>query len=185
MSDLKTKHNCERSTLVLLVATPCGLVGKYQRNRTVFIDFRLIWWPLEPYRRFRDTCCFHHQNDDHDGDSKYLWNVGGLTPDCPALQPRRQSSLHCLHMKHIPPKPFVFTQVPWRYNPEGNYWRTHSLENLKSHNWRGFSLEYIYLPLPIITLLTLYIHHTLCLTGTGFIRQHFSQHRFLRTSAAW
>jgi hypothetical protein len=45
---------------------------------------------VDVYRRFRDTCCLHHQGDD--GGRKYLWNVGKLLPDYTALQPRRQPS---------------------------------------------------------------------------------------------
>jgi hypothetical protein len=60
---------------VLWVVVPCTLV--------------------EVYRRFRGTCCLHHQ----------VWNVGKLLPDYTAQQPRKQpsprcSSLHygCMHL---------------------------------------------------------------------------------------
>jgi hypothetical protein len=47
---------------------------------------------IEVYQCFTGAFCLHHQGDDDDGDSKYLWNVGKLLPDYTALQLRRQPS---------------------------------------------------------------------------------------------
>jgi hypothetical protein len=55
--------------------------------------FRFVFWDVLPckiivYRRFRGTCCLHHQGDD-DGGSMYLWNVGRQLVYT-AVHPRRQ-----------------------------------------------------------------------------------------------
>jgi hypothetical protein len=49
---------------------------------------------VEIYRRFRGTCCLHHQGLSHNGgDSKRPWNVCKFPPDCCTVQhSRRQPS---------------------------------------------------------------------------------------------
>jgi hypothetical protein len=58
---------------------------------------RIVFWDVLPCKiiadkRFRGTCCFHHQGSSlipDDGGSTYLWNVGRQLFDT-ALHPRRQ-----------------------------------------------------------------------------------------------
>jgi hypothetical protein len=78
-----------------------------------------VFWDVAPYslveiyRRFRGVyCLFHQGDDDDDGGSKHLWNVGEFLPDYTAQHPRRQSPLYS-----SPREPEIsrYKQFQWAY----------------------------------------------------------------------
>jgi hypothetical protein len=67
-----------------------------------------VFWDVAPcslvevYRRFRNACYLHHQDDPDDWGSKYLWNVAEFLPDYTVQHPEDS-------YKHTITKPkFVF-----------------------------------------------------------------------------
>jgi hypothetical protein len=79
----------------------CTKTRKRYKNKIIYLNMTVfsvvaLCSLVKVYRRFRDTCCSHHQGDGShhpdDGGSKYLWNVSKRLPDYTVLQTRRQPS---------------------------------------------------------------------------------------------
>jgi hypothetical protein len=116
---------------------------------------------VEVYRRYRGACCLHHQNDDDDWSSKYLWNVSKLLPDYTVQYSRRQSSSYsppwepevsvctCLAFSQIVfQNPFCSSLLPKNLKIKINITmippfvlygcQTWSLTSMKKHRFRVF-----------------------------------------------
>jgi hypothetical protein len=70
MPGMSGTQECRRSDLKRLFPIMKMAVFWVETPRTL----------VEVYRRFRSTCCLHHQGDNRG--SRHLWNVGEVLPDC-------------------------------------------------------------------------------------------------------